>query len=112
MCERENGRRYKMPTDTQYEPTEAEVLQAVERLKKQREKRGDYQKKRNDLMKTDPETAAKMVEARSKYNKGEKAIARRKEYYSQHKDKIKESHQKYHEKQKALLAKAKKMGLV
>ena len=101
-----------MPTEVQYEPTEAEVLAAVERLKKQKEKRGAYQQKRNELMKSDPEAAAKMIDARKRYNQGEKAQARRKEYYAKNKEKIFEHHKKYHAKQRAILAKAKEMGLI
>lgn len=102
-----------MPTDTlHYEPTEEEVRLAVDRLKKQKEKRTEYQKRRNDLMKTDPEAAAKMVETRKAYNQSEKAKERRKNYYAANKDKIYEMHKKYHAKQKAILAKAKELGLV
>lgn len=101
-----------MPTDTQYEPTEAEVLAAVERLKKQKVNRQEYQKRRNELLASDPEAAAKMAAARKEYNKSEKAMERRKAYYEANKDKIKESHKAYHAKQKAILAKAKEMGLV
>ena len=101
-----------MSPETTYEPTEAEVLAAVERLKMQKEKRASYQKKRNELMQDDPALAEKVREARKAYNKGEKALARRKAYYDSNKEKIKELHKRYHEKQRALLKKAKEMGLV
>jgi hypothetical protein len=96
----------------EYQPTEEEVLAAVARLKAQREKRSDYQKKRNEILKTDPEAAAKAADARKAYNQSEKAKDRRKAYYEKNKDKIYASHKRYHAKQRALLAKAKEMGLL
>jgi FtsZ-binding cell division protein ZapB len=101
-----------MPSEAVYEPTEAEVLAAVERLKLQREKRNEYQRKRNELIKQDPSLADKVREARRAYNKSEAALARRKKYYETNKEKIREMHKRYHEKQRALLAKAKEMGLI
>jgi hypothetical protein len=95
-----------------YEPTEEEVRAALERLKVQQAKRTEYQKKRNELIKSDPEAAAKMIESRKLYNKGEKAQARRKAYYEKNKEKIYASHKKYHAKQKAILAKARELGLL
>lgn len=101
-----------MPSETVYEPTQAEVMAAVERLKLQKEKRLEYQKKRNELVKGDPTLADKVKEARKSYNKGEKALARRKKYYEENKEKIKEMHKRYHDKQKVLVAKAKELGLL
>jgi hypothetical protein len=63
-------------------------------------------------MKADPAMAEKMKTSRQKYNQGETAKARRKAYYEANKAKIYESHKKYHAKNKALLAKAKELGLL
>ena len=54
----------------------------------------------------------KVRAARKTYNQSEAAKDRRKKYYAANKEKIYASHKKYHERQKALLAKAKEMGLI
>lgn len=84
----------------------------MERLQLQKEKRTAYQKRRAELINQDPELADRVKEARKAYNKSEKALARRKNYYEQNKEKIKEMHKRYHEKQAALLKKAKELGLM
>lgn len=99
-------------TETQYEPTEQEVRDAVAKLLEQKGKRVEYQKKRNELLANDPEAMKKVREARKTYNQSEKSKERRKKYYDMNKDKIYAAHKKYQEKRKILLAKAKEMGLI
>jgi hypothetical protein len=96
----------------QYEPTEEEVLAAVARLKAQREKRNAYQQKRNEVLKSDPEAAKKAADQRREYNQSEKSKERRKNYYEKNKDKIYAAHKKYQDKNRALLKKAREMGLL
>lgn len=95
-----------------YEPTDDEVLQALERLKKHRERQKDYQIKRTEQLKNDPEALSKLQEARKAYNQGEKAVERRKTYYAKNKEKMKEYHKKYNVKKAALLRRAKELGLL
>lgn len=95
-----------------YEPTDEEVLQAIERLKKQRESQKAYQAKRAEQLKDDPEALRKLQEARKAYNTSEKAVERRKNYYQKNKDKMKEYHKKYNEKRAILLKRAKELGLL
>src|SRR5262245_65904225 len=92
--------------------TDEELRKAIDRLKKNREKHVEYQKKRQELVKNDPAAAAKMIEQRKAYNKSEKAVERRKTYYAANKDKIKAHHQAYLSKQKALIEQARAKGLL
>lgn len=101
-----------MVTDKPYEPTDEEVKQAVARLLEQKGKRVAYAKKRNELVANDPVMAEKIKNARKTYNQSERAKERRKAYYKANKEKIYASHKAYHAKQKALLARAKEMGLI
>jgi hypothetical protein len=102
---------------TEYEPTAEEIQQALERLRKQKAYRQQYQEKRAEKLETDPAAKAAFDEKRKKYFEEHKdeIYAKRKSYYDNNKDKIKQYHKTYHEKQKAtmnaLRAKAKEAGM-
>jgi hypothetical protein len=99
-------------TDTQTSYSDEELRKAIDRLNKNKMKHAEYQKKRGELMKTDPEAAQKIIEQRKVYNKSEKAVERRKAYYAANKDKIKNHHKTYLDKQRALIEQAREKGLL
>lgn len=92
-------------TETTYEPTAEEVQQALERLRKQKVYRKEYQGKRKEKLEADPELAAKEAQKRKEYFEAHKdeIYDRRKKYYEENKGKIKEYHKKYQDKQKGIL---------
>jgi hypothetical protein len=87
------------------EPTEEEVAKALDRLRKQKAYRKEYQNKRAEKLESDPELAAKEEERRKKYFEEYKdeIYAKRKAYYENNKEKVKQYHKNYHEKQKATM---------
>src|SRR6516162_4069993 len=102
---------------TTYEPTDEEVQQALERLRKAKAYRKEYQAKKGEKLESNPELAEKEKAKRKEYfeTHKEEIYSKRKEYYEANKDKIKQYHKNYHDKQnavmKALRAKAKEAGM-
>jgi hypothetical protein len=98
-----------MVTDTDtvvnIEPTEEEVQQALERLRKQKAYRKEYQGKKAAKLEADPALAAVEAEKRKKYfeEHKEEIYSKRKDYYVNNKEKIKEYHKNYHDKQNAMM---------
>jgi hypothetical protein len=87
------------------EPTEEEVAKALERLRKQKAYRQEYQEKRAEKLKADPALAAHDEERRKKYfeEHKEEIYAKRKAYYETHKEQVKQYHKNYHDKNKAVM---------
>ncbi len=92
-------------TETEYEPTQEEVQKALERLRKQKAYRREYQGKRAEKLASDPALAEKQREARQKYFEEHKdeIYAKRKNYYENNKEKVKLYHANYQAKQKAIM---------
>src|SRR5262245_43623951 len=87
------------------EPTQQEVEQALDRLRKQKAYRKEYQEKKKDKLESDPVLAEKEKEKRKKYfdEHKDQIYSKRKDYYEKNKDKIKAYHKKYHDKQNATM---------
>jgi hypothetical protein len=102
---------------TMVEPTEEEVQQALERLRKQKAYRKEYQQKKIQKLEDNPELAEAEKAKRKEYfeTHKEEIYSKRKDYYEKNKDKIKQYHKNYHDKQnavmKALRARAKEAGM-
>ena len=104
-----------MPSNA--EPTQEEIQQALERLRKQKAYRKEYQGKKAAKLEANPELAAAEAEKRKKYFEEHKTeiYAKRKDYYENNKEKIKVYHKSYQDKQNALMkrlrAQAKENGM-
>jgi glycine cleavage system protein P-like pyridoxal-binding family len=104
-------------SSTMVEPTDAEVQQALERLRKQKAYRKEYQEKKKEKLAEDPNASEEEKAKRKAYFETHKAeiYEKRKAYYEKNKEKVKEYHKRYHEKNKlvmdALRAKAKESGM-
>lgn len=102
---------------TMVEPTEEEVQQALERLRKQKAYRKEYQAKRKEKFEADPALGEAENARRKAYFEAhkDKIYENRKKYYETHKEQIKQYHKNYHNKQNAIMsalrAKAKEAGM-
>src|SRR5262245_22886292 len=94
-----------MTEDQMVEPTEEEVQKALERLRKQKQYRKEYQAKKTEKLESNPELAEAEKAKRKEYFEAHKdeIYAKRKDYYEQNKDKIKQYHKNYHDKQNAIM---------